>query len=501
VNTLFGAGEGAVEVAALGTALALLFLVRTLLPKELRGRMRIAAVYLALALLFGGFLVIVDERASFYRVALFFHFFFLLASTGRSIVLLAVDVMLGRRIRRAPPRIFRDLTQAVVYVIVLLVTLRAIGIEPGSILTTSAILTAVVGLALQDTLGNLVSGLALQMQRPFEVGDWIQFENDERQIGQVTEANWRATTLMTSDLVEVIVPNGVLARTAIRNHTKPSLVSRRSVTVQAPYEVPPSRVAEAIVAALAGTSGVLSDPAPWVQTKHFADSGIEYVVWFYIDDFGARNRTDGAVRDRVWYALQRAGISIPFPIRTVHVHQMSEETDRRTQERELERRDRVLRCVDFLDVLPPEVHRTLAAATTKRLYAPGEVVVRQGESSTELFVIDRGHVSVEILRDGRAVRIARLGPGKFFGEMALMTGELRRATVRADTECELLVVSHEAFHATLASSSGVVERISELLASRAAELEAVASERARAAEPVQERSRRLISQIKTFFKL
>ncbi len=503
METLFGPGTGdrSVDVAAIAAAVVLLILARALLPETSRGRTRVAAVYLVLALVFGGLSLFGDARASVHRVFLFFYYFFILASSGRSIVLLAVDVVFGRRIHRAPPRIFRDLTQAVVYVVVLMLTLRGVGVEPGSLLTTSALLTAVIGLALQDTLGNLASGLALQMQRPFEIGDWIQFESDERQIGQVTEVNWRATTVMTSDLVEVIIPNGVLARAPIRNYSQPSRVSRRSISVQAPYEVPPRRVHEAILAALPGTPGVLADPPPWVQTRTFADSGIEYFVYYFTNDYAARERTGGAVRDRVWYALQRAGIDIPFPIRTVHMHHMSEEKEKTDRERELERRDKALRVVDFLRVLPPEMHRALAATTAKRLYAPGEVIVRQGDSSSELFVIDRGQVSVELTRDDKTFPIAKLGAGKFFGEMALMTGEVRKATVRAVTECELLVIDHEAFQGTLASIPGIVERISELLAARQAELEAVASERRPDTEPMQERSRRLISQIKTFFKL
>jgi small-conductance mechanosensitive channel/CRP-like cAMP-binding protein len=502
VEALFGPNDRSLDIAAIGSAVLLLVLVRLLLPKTERSRARIAAVYLGLALVFGGLSWVVDPRATVHRAFLFLYYFFVLASSGRSIVLLAVDVVFGRRIHRAPPRIFRDLTQAVVYVIVLMLTLRGIGVEPGSLLTTSALLTAVIGLALQDTLGNLVSGLALQMQRPFEVGDWIQFETDEKTIGQVTEVNWRATTLLTNDLVEVIVPNGVLARASIRNFTQPSTVSRRSVEVAAPYGVAPKRVHDAILAALPGTPGVLADPAPWVQTKKFADSGIEYVVWFFINDFATRPRIDGAVRDRVWYALQRAAIDIPFPIRTVHMHQMSEESEKRDRDRELERRDKVLRCVDFLDVLTPDVHRTLAAATTKRMYAPGEIIVRQGEPSAELFIIDQGTVVVEVTSEtGKTRAVAKLGAGKFFGEMALMTGEPRSATVRAETECELLVVGHAAFHDTLAAVPGLVEKISDLLATRQAELEVVTSQRPSVHELPQDRSRRLISQIKTFFKL
>ena len=105
-----------------------------------------------------------------------------------------------------------------------LLALRTIGVEPGSILATSAVLTAVVGLAMQDTLGNFVSGLALQLERPFDVDDWIEV-GDGAQAGPVTEVTWRATSVMTLDHVEVILPNATLAKAAIRNYSRPSTVS------------------------------------------------------------------------------------------------------------------------------------------------------------------------------------------------------------------------------------------------------------------------------------
>jgi small-conductance mechanosensitive channel/CRP-like cAMP-binding protein len=503
LDPLFGPGRAdrSLELAAVLVAVVLLLAARLLLPRADRARVREPLALLLGGLAFGVISYSVGTVASVGRVALFLYLLLVLASAGRSLVLLAIDVVVSRRTHRAPPRIFRDLTQAIVYVVVLLMTLRGVGVEPGSLLTTSALLTAVVGLALQDTLGNLVSGLALQMQRPFEVGDWIQFDPDARQIGEVTEVNWRAITVLTSDMVEVIVPNALLAKTAIRNYSKPTRVQRRYITISGPYGVPPARVQGAIAAAVTGIPGVVAEPAPWVQTRSFADSGVEYAVYFFVDDFPARERIDGQVRDRVWYALQRANVTVPFPVRTVHMHAIDEESERRARDRELARRDEVLRCVDFLDVLPPETHRALAAAAQVKLFAAGEVVVRQGERSTELFIIDRGEVAVELARDdGARVTVARLSAGQFFGEMGLMTGEERKASVRATVECELLVIDHDAFQATLAPIPGVVDRLGELLAARAAELDAVASERPQGQEG-QERSRRLISQIKDFFKL
>jgi CRP-like cAMP-binding protein len=260
-------------------------------------------------------------------------------------------------------------------------------------------------------------------------------------------------------------------------------------------------VHDAIEAALVGTPGVLADPPPFVQTRAFADSGVEYAVYFFTNDFGTREKIDGYVRDRVWYAMQRAGISIPFPIRTVHMHAVSEESVKKSEEVEIQRRDRALRCVDFLDVLPDEAHKKLAASIAVRVFAPGEVVVRQGDESNELFVIDKGEVVVELSSKSRTFPVAKLGAGKFFGEMSLMTGEPRRATVRAVTECELFVIDHDAFQEALASQPGLVERMSHLLALRQAELEAAESQRSPTLVPDPDRSKRLISQIKNFFKI
>jgi small-conductance mechanosensitive channel/CRP-like cAMP-binding protein len=496
----FFMGEHALGVLSIVASVVFLVLARLLLPRDERDRTRIAVVYLALAGVLGAATFVVPIASSVGRAIDFFYWFFLLASCGRSIVLIGIDVVFGRRAQGAPPRIFRDLLQAVVYVIVLMLTLRAAGVEPGSLLTTSALLTAVVGLALQDTLGNLVSGLALQMQRPFQVGDWIQFGDDARGTGQVTEVNWRATTLMTSDLIEVIVPNAMLAKAPIRNYSRPSNVSRRFVSVSAAYDHPPQLVKQAIEKALAGTPGLVESPPPWVQTKVFADSGIEYTVWFFTDDYAARERTDGLVRDRVWYALQRARISIPFPVRTVHMHPVTEESELRAKSRELEHRDQVLRCVDFLEVIPPETHRALAASSEMRMYAPNEVIVHEGERSNELYIIDAGEVAVELRRDARQIEVARLSRGQFFGEMGLMTGEPRTATVRAVSECTLVVIGHDAFHDTLAKVPEVIGKMSDLLAVRQAQLEEAASKRP-SIEPMQDRSKRLISQIKGFFKL
>ena len=328
------------------------------------------------------------------RDFLFAATFCLLASMGRSVVVLALDVAIERRTARSTPRIFRDLSTGVIYLLVGLVALRSVGVEPGSILTTSALLTAVVGLAMQDTLGNLVSGLALQLQPPFDVGDWIEFDGGQ-QAGRVTEITWRATSVMTLDHVEVILPNATLAKAAIRNYSRPSTVSRRRVNVGISYAVAPSGDAHAALVAAAidvpGRSRVAHRSFAHAEVRRERRS--KYDVMFFIDDFGLALRIDSAVRDRVYYELARRGFQIPFPIRQVAFAPAVDDvslSDASRRRRATASRPSI--SCDLSQKTPaPSSPRARAAL---RVYGPGEAIVRKGDRAVKLFVIERGAVSI-----------------------------------------------------------------------------------------------------------
>ncbi|XYI01359.1 cyclic nucleotide-binding domain-containing protein [Sorangium sp. So ce1128] len=384
----------------------------------------------------------------------------------------------------------------------MLITLRAAGVEPGSLLTTSALLTAVIGLSLQETLGNLFAGLAIQAQRPFEVGDWIQIEPDPRLIGQIIEINWRATKVLTNDQIELTIPNGTLAKSTIRNFTKPTVTARRTIEVQGPYEAPPPVVEQALLGAVASVPGVLLAPPPFVLTARFDDSGITYQLCFFIDDFARRDRVDSAVRQRIWFAFHRAGISIPFPMRTVRMAEVSPESRERSEADERQRRLQSLRVVDFLAALPPPLLDRLAALSKTCLYMVGEVVIRQGAAGHELFIVQSGEVSVIVGREGGSTaEVARLGPGKFFGEMSLMTGEPRSATIQAVSDCELVKVDKEAFQEILAAAPGIAEKITEVLVARQSALDENVSVRRARAGTEEAKTTALLGKIRQFFSL
>jgi len=491
------------ETVGVAVAVVLILLMRWLLPAASRSRARLPVAFLVLHLLSRVLLQVMARDGVAARATALIGLCFLFLSIGRGAVLLGLDVVLGPRLSRPLPAIFRDIIQGVVYLVLLFIALRSAGVEPGSLLTTSALLTAAIALSLQETLGNLVAGLAIQAQRPFDVDDWIQFDADPKHIGRVLEINWRATKVITLDHVEVVVPNATLAKAPISNFTKPTLASRRSLFIQVPAEIPPHAVRAAVLSALPGAFGVVSSPAPSVVVNAFIDGNVEYWIRFFSDQFHLRDAVDSDARERVWYSFARSDIPIAAPNRLVKLTEISSESQAADAAKLADQRATALARVDFLRVLSEDQRRRLAEASRIRIYGPNEPIVKQGDVSSEMFILQSGTVVVQReLMNGRApTDLAEMNPGEFFGEMALMTGEKRTATVRAKTPCTLISIDHGALKLVLEAAPELANMISEAIAVRQAEAEAKAAETTTEPANVSERSSQLLTRIKSFFAL
>jgi small-conductance mechanosensitive channel/CRP-like cAMP-binding protein len=498
--------EGGLPFHGLGALLAvvLILAMRVLVPAAERGRLRAPVRLLLAHLCFVGLGLVAKSDSGLQHFAHHGALLALLVCLGRASFVLFADTVLAGHLHRPIPKIFRDILEGLVYTAAVLATLRAAGAELDALLTTSALLTAVIGLSLQDTLGNLFAGLSIQAQNPFEVGDWIQYGSDKRMVGHVVEINWRATKVRTLDEVEVVIPNGPLAKEPIFNFTKPQRFSRRSLYVVLPFDAAPKRVHRIVLAALQHIEGVMSSPEPSIVTEEFTDRGVRYWIRYFTSNFAQRETIDGQLRDRIWYALRRAGIPIAVPVHDVELRHENEQAQI-SAERELDRRRRALRAVDFCAGLADPQLDDLARATRTRLFAPGEIVIREGDRGEELFIVEQGELVVSVASGGGpAVDVARLDSGSFFGEMSAMTGAPRAATVRAASECQLLVLGKPAFQRLLDVSPQTAEIISDALASRQEQLDSASSKSSTPVVPMgrhAERSGQLLGRIREFFSL
>jgi small-conductance mechanosensitive channel/CRP-like cAMP-binding protein len=422
--------------------------------------------------------------------------FLLLGSLLQS-TLLVVLVGCWERVGRPLPRIFLDVLLLLAVGAALVGVLYESGVRAESLFTGSAVLTAVLGFALRDTLGNVFAGLAIHAEHPFEVGDWIQYDTNPAHIGKVVEINWRATKVITLDEAYVIIPNGQLAIASIRNFTKPDPWSRRSLFVVTPYDVPPQRVQAIVLEAIRGSFGVLEHPAPSVVTNAFTDRGVEHWVRLFTTAFDRRDRVDGMARDRIWYALARHGIDLPVATHAIRLTPLPPPEPVRT-EAVVARRVAALRRVGLLDPLDEGLLERIAAASQERVFAAGEPIIRQDDPGTSLFVILSGRVEVTACEGaGPPARLAELAAGDYVGEMSLMTGACRVATVTALEETRVVEVDKEVFRHVLERHPELVEVLGRALHERMAERErAVAGV---AVAPPEEQD--LFRRVRDFFSL
>lgn len=493
-------GSGSASGTVVGIAVLVVALL-VLAPAD-RRRLRLPLVFVVLHLLATVAEHFAPDRAAAKRPWEFLSLLFLWAAFAQVLPMLFIDGLLGHRLSWKLPKIFRDIVQMLVYFGVSLVVLHSVGFEPNSLLATSALLTAVLGLSLQDTLGNLFAGLAIQAQQPFEIGDWVQLADSSEPLGRVTEINWRATKLLTNDRIEIIVPNANLARTPIRNFSKPTVLLRRQIRIHAPYDFAPAHVRALMEAAVEATPGVLAEPRHNVIVGEFDPDGVLYILRYFTDDAENVHPTDGRVRERIWHALRRAGIHIPHAQRDVHLYHMAGEDAENSRHSKLLQRRKSLRGVELFEVLPDQAIDLLAGLVHTRRFAAGEYVLRKGDKGSELFIVEHGEVAILVETATSApTEVARLGKGQFFGEMSLMTGAVRTATVRATQDVALLVVDKQAFHEVLQQSPNLAERLSEVLAGRQQELERETAKGSSSATIQQDRSSAMLARIREFFSM
>ena len=327
------------------------------------------------------------------------------------------------------------------FVVVMVVLYTDFGVQPLSILTTTTVFAAVLGFALQETLGNVFSGLSLSMGRPFEPGDWIR---SGTHVGQVKGIAWRATTIVTRANERLEIPNSVIAKEALYNYATGHV--RDEITVGISYGVPPNHVREVVLTLLHDVPQVLREPAPEVQAENYADFAIQYRIKYWIADYGAQERVRDRVASSLWYALRRHSIEIPFPTRTVHVRDAGRDEDEKADagfERELMGD---LRQVDWLRGLSDEELRLLVPTVSVRQFGAGEMLIRVGEQGDSMFIVRSGTAEYfGYTADGQIRHLGSYARGDFTGEMALMTGEPRTASVRAITDLEVIEMDREGF--------------------------------------------------------
>lgn len=403
------------------------------------------------------------------------------------------------------PRIVQDVSVALGSVVVALSVLSNAGVSLSGLIATSAVATAVIGFSLQDVIGNVAGGLALQLDTSLEIGDWVKVGDVT---GRVTEIRWRYTALETRNWETVLVPNIVLLKSQVtvlgRRQGQPQLW-RRWVYFNVDYRFDPPDVIAAVTQALQSTpvARVATDPAPNVVLMELGESFGRYAVRYWLTELGADDPTDSEVRTLVVFALQRHGMRLSIPAHAIFLTEESKDRAAEKGAKEHERRRRALQRAELFQELTPEELDRIAQGLRFAPFRQGEVVTRQGAEAHWLYLLADGQVAVRVSEDGIEREVARLGPGTFFGEMGLLTGEKRAATVVALTDVDCFRLEKETFQAALTQRPELAERVAKVLAARRTGLEAARDNlsQAAAASRRERAEADLLGKIRGFFGL
>ena len=383
-------------------------------------------------------------------------FFLALSTILRAIKWLLLEVLVGRRNIKIPPFLL-DILEWFILLVGLLITIRLVfGLELTGLLVTSTVASAIIGLALQDTLGNLISGISLQIEAPFSVDDWVEIEGIE---GQIVRQNWRTLTLLTREDHRVMLTNSGVAKSKIINYSRPTNGQIQTIRLTLSEEFSPNVVKSLLIEAVSGLKDVKLHPRLRSHIVSMQDGCVTYGLSYWLEDYSDKVIARDKVLTRVWFTLHRANIHIPDPTGDFRVNLVPENASQLAQQSRQGDIFMAMQSLEWLDKLNDSQLHQLANRAAVSVYTSGEQLVRQGDAGDSLFIIKQGQVSVYVRSaDGRSLFANQLNAGDFFGEMSLLTGETRAASVRADAETEVIIIDKEAFANVLTQDPTILDR-------------------------------------------
>ena len=363
-----------------------------------------------------------------------------------------------------------------------------------SLLASSGLIAIVIGLALQDTLGNIFAGLALQAGKAYRPGDWLIVDGKHL---EVIEIQWRSTRLRSNDAATFDIPNNQLAKATIVNLYQPTRVHAMRVGVSIPYTVPPNTAKKALIKAATNAAGVLTNPEPFAYLTSFADSGIHYELKFWLADGSRYPMIIDGVRTNIWYEFNRQTIGFAFPVRVV---EMAPEERRDQQAPDT---TELLLGQPLFSGMQAQDLELLGKSAIHLRFGVGEKIIEQGKPGKSMYILSEGAAEVKVERDGEIMRVGQLKQGDCFGEISLLTGEPRTATVIAESDCEVVKIEKSAMRKLLVQQPRLAETLSETLATRRSALEAeiTAARTNHPAAHTEGTKESLLARLRQFFQL
>jgi small-conductance mechanosensitive channel/CRP-like cAMP-binding protein len=410
-----------------------------------------------------------------------------------------------RALGRKPPRLVEQLGHLVVMLVAVGGILGVTFEQPVTGLwATSGAVGIVVGLALRNLILDTFSGLAINLEQPFRVGDWITFNHAQvPQTGRVIETNWRTTRLITSARNTVVIPNSVLTSNVITNYSMNQQVGGFELDLSIDHGVPTERVLRILGAAAqqtVGKEGIRDNPAPELELIDVSQNGIVYRIKYFV---GLAERNPGRARSLLLRTavshLRNGGVSLSYPRRDVFVARMPwRQRDWHVAKDQV----RQLAQLSLFSTLTPDELTQVSSRMIVHHLAAEDRVVTQGDPGESMFLLAEGLLKVSIRQeDGRDLEVAELGPGSVFGERSLLTGEARSASVACATDAVICEIPKDAISALLAANPELAQAFSREMVTRDTQNKRTRLQKRELDAQLADEAQRFASRLKSFFGL
>lgn len=420
--------------------------------------------------------------AAFVAVGFVRHYFF--------------DLFFQQKNNTQVPKFLSEIVSIAIIVSAVLFTLQDVyNIPVPGLLAGAGVVGIVLGLALQDTLGNIFSGFAIYFGGQFKAGDWLLVEDKH---AKIVEINWRSTRLRTTDDVCLDIPNSNITKQTVINYNYPTSVHGIRLDIGLEYDAPPSLVQKVLVEAALDCPYVLRDPTPNVFLAEFGNWSITYQLRFWLDDHAHYNSANSHIRTTLWYSLRRHNISIPYPIQ----HELAlEHPKAHVENRELIRDS--IRKATFASCLSTEQLDQIVKSARIVRFGQGESIIRQNAEAGPMYVLVSGRAEVLVESNGLRTSVAVLEADACIGENSVLTGEKRTATILALEDCFAVEVDKTILAPLIEASPNLLESLSDLLAQRLMKNEGIVAEAAGAAHQTKRHNYKagFLNKLKSFFEV
>ena len=345
-------------------------------------------------------------------------------------------------------RLLQDLLGAVIFLIAIIAALAyVLDLPVKGVLATSGALAIIVGLALQSTLSDVFSGIVLNTTKPYQLDDWISIDGTE---GRVTDIDWRATRLQTSQGSMAVIPNSLAAKAKIINFSRPTDMFGVSISLQLSPHARPQKIIDALERAMQGCRYLLDKPAPCVALKGSSAAGVEYEISGFVASMEHKRMVRNLLFDLAFRHLQASGVSLLSSVES-------------NAPAGLSRPLALLDSSSIFSTLRQEEKDTFSQNMKLQNFRAGELILPAGEVSDHLFIIESDVVSVELSRDGVRFESGRMGPGEVIGEGGILSDTALPADFTAKTFCSLYRIEKDYLKPCLDARHDISEAMTALL--------------------------------------